>query len=451
MSGQATIDTAVRATKLGAIHFLEKPLSTDALLITVETALRLDRAEAEARALRARDRDDGGHRRGVARDEEARRARRRAAKSAASVLVTGERGRARSSSRGQSTTCRPGEGPAREAQLRGRPGRAHRERALRARGGRLHGRDEAAAGEVRARERGHALPRRGRRHAARRCRPSCCASCRSARSSGRGEREHQGRRARRRRDQPGLVAGLREGAVPRRSLRPPQRRAARHPPAPRAPRRHPLPRAPFPRPGGASANDRPHMEITDAAVDVLTSYSFPGNVRELRNLIERLVILTPGESIGEDDVRNSLPGAAAPRQAGLYRAGVPFRVLTEEAERTILQEASPTTEGRWRRRARARPREEPPLQEGEGARAARGQGGREGGGGGVNPWRWSLTRALLPNPPNPTFPPRNRKCAGLHSPTPRPPRRDCAPRSVGSLLGQGTGRAEGGRIAEGSS
>src|SRR5580704_11348754 len=53
MSGHATIDAAVRATKLGAVQFLEKPLNTDALLITVETTLRLDRAEAEAKALRA--------------------------------------------------------------------------------------------------------------------------------------------------------------------------------------------------------------------------------------------------------------------------------------------------------------------------------------------------------------------------------------------------------------
>ena len=53
MSGHGTIDAAVRATRLGALQFLEKPINTDALLITVETALRLDRAEAEAKALRA--------------------------------------------------------------------------------------------------------------------------------------------------------------------------------------------------------------------------------------------------------------------------------------------------------------------------------------------------------------------------------------------------------------
>jgi len=54
MSGQATVDMAVRATKLGALDFLEKPLSTERLLLTVENALRLRRLEQENRELRAR-------------------------------------------------------------------------------------------------------------------------------------------------------------------------------------------------------------------------------------------------------------------------------------------------------------------------------------------------------------------------------------------------------------
>jgi two-component system nitrogen regulation response regulator NtrX len=54
MSGQATVDMAVRATRLGALDFLEKPLSTDKLLLTVENATRLTRLEAENRELRKR-------------------------------------------------------------------------------------------------------------------------------------------------------------------------------------------------------------------------------------------------------------------------------------------------------------------------------------------------------------------------------------------------------------
>jgi two-component system, NtrC family, nitrogen regulation response regulator NtrX len=54
MSGQATIEMAVRATRLGAIDFLEKPVSTDKLLLTVENAMRLARLEDENRDLKQR-------------------------------------------------------------------------------------------------------------------------------------------------------------------------------------------------------------------------------------------------------------------------------------------------------------------------------------------------------------------------------------------------------------
>jgi two-component system, NtrC family, nitrogen regulation response regulator NtrX len=54
ISGQATIDMAVRATRLGAVDFLEKPVSADKLMLTVENALKLSRLEEENRQLRRR-------------------------------------------------------------------------------------------------------------------------------------------------------------------------------------------------------------------------------------------------------------------------------------------------------------------------------------------------------------------------------------------------------------
>ncbi len=54
MSGQAHIEMAVRATRLGAIDFLEKPISTEKLLLTVENALKLGRLERENRDLERR-------------------------------------------------------------------------------------------------------------------------------------------------------------------------------------------------------------------------------------------------------------------------------------------------------------------------------------------------------------------------------------------------------------
>src|SRR5256885_8008826 len=54
MSGQAHIEMAVRATRLGALDFLEKPISTEKLLLTVENVLKLQRLESENRQLRQR-------------------------------------------------------------------------------------------------------------------------------------------------------------------------------------------------------------------------------------------------------------------------------------------------------------------------------------------------------------------------------------------------------------
>jgi len=54
VSGQATVDMAVRATRLGALDFLEKPISAEKLLLTVENALKLVRLEEENRQLRRR-------------------------------------------------------------------------------------------------------------------------------------------------------------------------------------------------------------------------------------------------------------------------------------------------------------------------------------------------------------------------------------------------------------
>jgi two-component system nitrogen regulation response regulator NtrX len=54
MSGQAHIEMAVKATRLGALDFLEKPLSTEKLLVTLENALKLTRLESENRELRSR-------------------------------------------------------------------------------------------------------------------------------------------------------------------------------------------------------------------------------------------------------------------------------------------------------------------------------------------------------------------------------------------------------------
>ena len=53
MSGHGTVETAVRTTKLGAYDFIEKPLSIDKVLLTIQHALEQSRLTRENRALRA--------------------------------------------------------------------------------------------------------------------------------------------------------------------------------------------------------------------------------------------------------------------------------------------------------------------------------------------------------------------------------------------------------------
>jgi DNA-binding NtrC family response regulator len=54
VSGQATVDMAVKATRLGAADFLEKPITTEKLLLTIDHALRVMRLEEENTQLKRR-------------------------------------------------------------------------------------------------------------------------------------------------------------------------------------------------------------------------------------------------------------------------------------------------------------------------------------------------------------------------------------------------------------
>ena len=54
ISGQANVEMAVRATRMGAADFLEKPLSTEKLLLTLDNVVKISRLETENRQLKQR-------------------------------------------------------------------------------------------------------------------------------------------------------------------------------------------------------------------------------------------------------------------------------------------------------------------------------------------------------------------------------------------------------------
>jgi two-component system nitrogen regulation response regulator NtrX len=92
MSGKATLDDAVRATKLGAFQFLEKPLTPESVLTTVRAAVELTQARTENRALRSEMPD--AHEIVGSSDamEEVRKLVAGVATTPARVLITGESG-----------------------------------------------------------------------------------------------------------------------------------------------------------------------------------------------------------------------------------------------------------------------------------------------------------------------------------------------------------------------
>jgi len=61
----------------------------------------------------------------------------------------------------------------------------------------------------------------------------------------------------------------------------------------------------------AAATGRPPKRITARAMDVLQRRPWEGNVRELENIIERLVVLTAGESVDVDDLPAATTAAPA--------------------------------------------------------------------------------------------------------------------------------------------
>lgn len=91
------------------------------------------------------------------------------------------------------------------------------------------------------------------------------------------------------------------------------------------------------RPGKAASG----LHFKADALVALRSHDYPGNVRELHNLVERLAILHPGE-IDAEQVREILTmGTSAPRSSrgSLYRFGANLRDLMTEIERQVITEA----------------------------------------------------------------------------------------------------------------
>ncbi|HSM74232.1 MAG TPA: sigma 54-interacting transcriptional regulator [Desulfobacterales bacterium] len=87
--------------------------------------------------------------------------------------------------------------------------------------------------------------------------------------------------------------------------------------------------------------DAPPPRISQAALERLLAYGYPGNVRELMNICERLVVLAEGSRIEVDDLPASLgnPACAAASDSGHWSEGRSLQQIVESVEREVLAKA----------------------------------------------------------------------------------------------------------------
>jgi len=90
----------------------------------------------------------------------------------------------------------------------------------------------------------------------------------------------------------------------------------------------------FARAFAEAANYR-RREVTAEAITLLQKQPWKGNVRELRNVVERLLILAPGEAVGAADVA-SIVGGTGPELAQAFHGLKTLKEFREQAEKLFL-------------------------------------------------------------------------------------------------------------------
>jgi len=344
MSGHGTLESAVKATRLGAKDFLEKPIQIDRLLLTVRNVLELDSLDKEVSVLRrtiVRRHGMVGDSPGLLRVLEAVR---RAAPTKARVLITGESGVGKELvARAIHELSRRANGPFVKLNCAAIPENlveselfGHERGAFTGADRRRLGRFERADGGTLFLDEVGEMP--------------LVLQARLLRVLQEGELERVGGSATipvdvrviaaTNRSLPDEVAAgrFREDLYYRLAVLPvdvpPLRSRMSDVPA--------LASALLER--SCSTHDLPPVEWTDEALRALMAHDWPGNVRELGNLVDRLAILARDGLIRGDDVRAALPGAATLTGSTIPEDGALYELL-EAFERRIIEDRIARFEG----------------------------------------------------------------------------------------------------------
>ena len=91
------------------------------------------------------------------------------------------------------------------------------------------------------------------------------------------------------------------------------------------------------------------MGLSSEAALLLSSYQWPGNVREVENVIQRCVALSRSDDVGTDTLPPEIRAARTSEGAGLTLSvgpdGADLEKLVEHYERTLLESALARADG----------------------------------------------------------------------------------------------------------
>ncbi len=337
MSGHGTLDAAVRATRLGAADFLEKPIEMERLLLTVKNALRLDALDRHIGALKLGVEKRHGMVGRSAAVTAVLEAVHRSAPTKARVLITGESGvgkelvakaihdlSRRAPAAFVKLNCAAMAESLVDSELFG-----HEKGAFTGADKRHVGRFERADGGTLFLDEVGELP--------------LGTQAKLLRVLQEGELERVGGAgpikvdvrviAATNRD---LLAGVKAGSF-REDLYYRLSVVPVHVPPLRG-RKQDIPElAQFLLEKSCVENDLAPKEWHDGALAQLAAHDWPGNVRELVHVVDRLAILSLDKVITVDDVKAALPGATALPGASIPDAG-PLYLLLEGFEKRIIED-----------------------------------------------------------------------------------------------------------------
>ena len=92
----------------------------------------------------------------------------------------------------------------------------------------------------------------------------------------------------------------------------------------------------------AARNRRIGLQFSDEARKALVAYSWPGNIRELRNAVERAAVLSRGATLSKEDLPDILFQSSAPRNENLPEQSALEQIEQEHIRRVLA--LAPTLE-----------------------------------------------------------------------------------------------------------